>query len=177
MIFHPAPVAGAWIIELERLTDERGWFARTFDRDEFAARGLTAAVAQCSISSNPRRDTLRGLHYQEEPHGETKLVRCGRGAIWDVGVDLRPGSPTYRGWHGMELTSDQPLMIYWPPGVAHGFQTLRDDTDVVYQMAERFVPDAARGVRWDDSAFAIQWPAPARHRIISERDASYPDHQ
>jgi dTDP-4-dehydrorhamnose 3,5-epimerase len=169
------PLAGAWVIELEPIEDSRGWFARAFDAEEFAARGLEGAIAQCNASFNRRRDTLRGMHYQAEPHGESKLVRCVRGAVFDVAVDLRPGSPSYCRWHGVELSADGGSAFYIPKGMAHGFQTLTDDSEVLYQMGHRYVPEAARGVRFDDPAFGIEWPRPRRSRTISERDASYPD--
>jgi dTDP-4-dehydrorhamnose 3,5-epimerase len=175
MRFLQTPLPGAWIIELEQIEDERGSFARSFDAQEFAARGLNPAVAQCNISLNARRDTLRGMHYQAEPHGESKLVRCVRGAIFDVAVDLRPGSPTLCCWHGIELSAENRLAYYIPAGLAHGFQTLTDDTEVLYQMGNAYVPAAGRGVRFDDPAFAIEWPAPHGERVLSERDRSYPD--
>jgi dTDP-4-dehydrorhamnose 3,5-epimerase len=173
--FVETPLPGAWVIELEELGDERGWFARTFDAEEFRARGLNPDVVQCNTSFNARRDTLRGMHYQAEPHGESKLVRCVRGAIFDVAVDLRPDSPTYRGWHGVELSADDHLGFYMPACFAHGFQTLTDDCEVLYQMGHRYVPEAARGVRWDDQTFSIDWPPVDGELIISERDAGYPD--
>jgi dTDP-4-dehydrorhamnose 3,5-epimerase len=169
------PLAGAWVIELERISDERGWFARTFDADEFTARGLNPAVVQCNASFNARRGTLRGLHYQAEPHGESKLVRCVRGAIFDVAVDLRPDSPTRCRWHAVELNAENGRGYYIPAGFAHGFQTLTDNCEVIYQMGHGYVPGAARGVRWDDPAFAIAWPDTEGERIISERDAGYAD--
>lgn len=175
MRFVPAPLAGAWLIEPERLSDERGWFARTFDAAEFRERGLNPAVVQCNASSNVRGGTLRGLHYQAEPHGESKLVRCVRGNMFDVAVDLRPDSETYCSWHGVELSAENGLAFYIPAGLAHGFQTLSEDTEVLYQMGHHYVPEAARGVRWDDPAFAIKWPTAAGKRIVSERDSSYPD--
>jgi dTDP-4-dehydrorhamnose 3,5-epimerase len=175
MVFVETSLPGAWVIELEQLADERGWFARTYDADEFKARGLDPNVAQCNASFNTRRDTLRGLHYQAEPYGESKLVRCVRGAIFDVAVDVRPDSSTYRRWHGVELSAHNRRAFYIPPGLAHGFQTLADDTEVLYQMGSRYVGEAARGVRWDDPALAIEWPQPQRERIISARDASFPD--
>jgi dTDP-4-dehydrorhamnose 3,5-epimerase len=174
MRFLPTPLPGAWVIELEQIDDERGSFARSFDAEEFAARGLNPAVAQCNVSLNTRRDTLRGMHYQAEPHGESKLVRCVRGAIFDVAVDLRPDSPTRCRWHGVELNAEDRLAFYIPAGLAHGFQTLTDDTEVLYQMGHAYVPDAARGVRFDDPAFAIEWPA-AEKLVVSERDRTYPD--
>jgi dTDP-4-dehydrorhamnose 3,5-epimerase len=175
MRFVETPLAGAWIIELDLLSDERGWFARTFDMDEFAARGMNPEVVQCNSSFNAKRDTLRGMHYQAEPYGESKLVRCVRGAIFDVAVDLRADSPTFCGWYGAELSTDNHRSLFIPPGLAHGFQTLVDGCDVVYQMGHRYVAEAARGVRWDDPAFGIQWPAAHNGRTISERDSSYPD--
>jgi len=177
MRFLQTPLPGVWVVELDLIADERGWFARTFDAEEFAARGLDPAVVQCNASFNARRDTLRGMHYQAEPHGECKLVRCVRGAIFDVAVDVRPDSPTCRRWHGVELSAENALGFYIPAGLAHGFQTLTDDCEVLYQMGHRYVPDAARGVRWDDPAFAIHWPAIEGERIIAERDSAYPDFQ
>jgi dTDP-4-dehydrorhamnose 3,5-epimerase len=175
VLFSETPLAGAWLVELERLGDERGWFSRTFDADEFRARGLESTVVQCNASFNERRDTLRGLHYQAEPHDETKLVRCVRGAIFDVGVDLRPQSPMYCAWYGVELSAENGKMLYLPRGVAHGFQTLVDGCEVLYQMGHEYVPEAARGVRWDDPAFDIRWPAPSAERTISARDRGFPD--
>jgi dTDP-4-dehydrorhamnose 3,5-epimerase len=175
MRFIQTPLAGVWVIEPERLGDERGWFARTYDAEEFRAHGLDPAVAQCNASYNARAGTLRGMHYQAPPHGESKLVRCVRGAIFDVAVDLRRDSPTFCSWHGLALSADNARALYIPAGLAHGFQTLADHSDVIYQMGHRYVPDAARGVRFDDPAFAIQWPAVDRQPIVSQRDRSYPD--
>lgn len=177
MRFIQTPLRGAWVVELETLGDERGWFARTFDAAEFQSRGLNPAVVQCNASFNHRRDTLRGLHYQAEPHGESKLVRCVRGAIFDVAVDVRPGSPTCRGWHAVELTAESRRAYYIPAGFAHGFQTLTDDCEVLYQMGAPYVPEAARGFRFDDPAFGIEWPEPHGQRIVSDRDSSYPDYR
>jgi len=176
MRFLPTPLAGAWVIELEPVADERGWFARTFDADEFRERGMDPTVVQCNTSFNARRDTLRGLHYQAAPHGEPKLVRCVRGAIFDVAVDLRSESPTLCAWHGVELSGDNDRLYYIPAGLAHGFQTLADDTEVLYQMGARFAPESASGVRFDDPAFGIDWPPPHGVRTISERDRTYPDY-
>jgi dTDP-4-dehydrorhamnose 3,5-epimerase len=173
MRFRETPLSGVWVIELDPLGDQRGWFARTFDAHEFDARGLNPAIVQCNVSFNARQGTLRGMHYQAEPHGESKLVRCTHGAIFDVALDLRAGSPTFSRWHGVELSSENRLAFYIPAGLAHGFQTLTDDCEVAYQMGHRHVPEAARGVRFDDPAFAIQWPAPPT--VISEKDRSYPD--
>lgn len=175
MRFVETPLNGAWVIDLDLLADERGWFARTFDADEFAARGMNAAVVQCNASFNARGGTLRGMHYQAQPHGESKLVRCVRGSIFDVAVDLRDGSPTLCRWHGVELSADNRLAFYIPAGLAHGFQTLTDDAEVLYQMGNPYVPDAARGVRWDDPAFAIRWPEVGGERIVSERDSAFRD--
>jgi dTDP-4-dehydrorhamnose 3,5-epimerase len=173
--FSEAGLPGAWLIDLERHEDERGHFARTFDRDELAARGMEAAVVQCSTSFNARAGTLRGLHYQAAPHGETKLVRCTRGAIYDVVVDLRPDSAAHRQWIGVELSAENGRALYIPIGCAHGFQTLEDGSEVLYMMGHAYVPEAARGVRFDDPAFGIEWPS-ASERIVSERDATYPDY-
>jgi dTDP-4-dehydrorhamnose 3,5-epimerase len=173
MRFRETPLPGAWVIELDPLGDQRGWFARTFDAHEFEARGLNPAIVQCNVSFNARGGTLRGMHYQAEPHGESKLVRCTRGTIFDVALDLRVDSPTFSRWHGVELSAENRLAFYIPAGLAHGFQTLTDDCEVAYQMGYRHVPEAARGVRFDDPAFAIQWPAPLT--VISEKDRSYPD--
>ena len=173
MIFTATAVPGVFVVEPERRDDERGFFARTFCAREFAERGLDARIAQCSVSYSPRRATLRGLHYQAAPHAEAKLVRCTRGEIFDVAVDLRPGSTTFKRHVALTLSAEDRRAVYIPPGCAHGFETLTDDTEVLYQISEFHVPEAARGMRWDDPAFAIQWPlAPA---VISERDRSYPD--
>ena len=172
----PTPLPGAYVVELEPLRDERGWFARTFDAAAFAELGLDASVVQCNTSFNERAGTLRGMHFQCEPHGEAKLVRCTRGVIYDVIVDLRPESPAFRGWFGIELRAGGMASLFAPAGLAHGFQTLEDGSEVHYQMGQAYVPGAASGVRWDDPAFGIEWPdAPTGGRVISERDASYPD--
>jgi dTDP-4-dehydrorhamnose 3,5-epimerase len=167
------PLAGAYVVELEPLRDERGFFARTFDAAQFEAAGLDSRIAQCNTSFNAKAGTLRGLHYQAEPHGEGKLVRCTRGAVYDVAVDLRPDSETYCAWFGVELRAGGDASYFIPAGLAHGFQTLQDDSEVHYQMTYHYVPEAGRGVRWDDAAFAIEWPA--RPTAMSERDATYPD--
>jgi dTDP-4-dehydrorhamnose 3,5-epimerase len=176
MRFAETAISGAFVIEPERLTDERGHFARTYCALEFAERGLDTAIAQCSISFNTRAGTLRGMHYQTDPHREAKLVRCTRGAIHDVVLDLRPRSATYLEWRAVELSEGNARALFVPPGCAHGFQTLRDTTEVFYQISVPYNPAAARGVRWDDPAFAIAWPdPPAGGRTISARDAAYPD--
>lgn len=177
MRFEQTPIAGVWVIELDRLRDERGWFARAFDAEEFRDRGLEADIVQVNIAYNARTGTLRGMHFQREPHGEAKLVRCLRGATYHVALDLRPRSPTYCGWHAVELSPDARRALYIAPGLAHGSQTLRDECEVLYLMGHRHVPAAADGVRWDDPAFAIEWPElrAGVGRIISERDRAYPD--
>jgi dTDP-4-dehydrorhamnose 3,5-epimerase len=175
MIFTETPLDGAFVIELERNSDERGSFARVFDADEWRERGLNPHVAQCSLSFNERRGTIRGLHYQAEPWAECKLVRCTRGAIYDVIVDLRPGSPTFTRWFGVELAEANDRLLYVPEGVAHGFQTLVDATEISYQISQVFVPEAARGVRWDDPVLAIEWPESETDRVISSRDRAYGD--
>lgn len=175
MKLHETPLPGAFVIELDLLGDERGWFARTYDEAQFRDRGLDPVGVQCNASFNARRDTLRGLHYQADPHGEAKLVRCVRGAIWDVAVDLRPDSPTYCGWHAVELTADNHRGFYLPKGIAHGFQTLTDGCEVLYMMGHPYVPEAGRGVRFDDPAFGIEWPPTGGARTVSEKDRSYPD--
>jgi dTDP-4-dehydrorhamnose 3,5-epimerase len=172
MIFHTTPLAGVVVVEPELMRDERGWFARTFAAEDFEAEGLEPAVVHCNVSFNARAGTLRGMHYQVQPHAECKLVRCTRGAIYDVALDLRPGSKTYLRWYAVELTAENRLALYIPDGVAHGFQTLTNAAEIHYQMSAPYAPAAARGVRWDDPAFAIEWPD--GHRVISERDLSYP---
>ncbi len=168
----PTKIDGAFLVEPERLIDERGFFARTWCQHEFQERGLETRPVQCSISSSTKRGTLRGMHYQASPHAEVKLVRCTRGAIYDVILDLRPDSPTLRVWAAYELTAENRSALYIPKGVAHGLLTLADDCEVFYQMSEFFHGPAARGVRWNDPAFAIEWPEPVA--TISERDANYP---
>jgi dTDP-4-dehydrorhamnose 3,5-epimerase len=173
MIFKETKIPGAFIIELERVEDQRGFFARTFCANEFKAHGLSANLLQCSISYNKAKRTLRGMHYQIAPYEEAKLIRCTTGAICDVILDLRPGSQTFRQWVKEELTEENRRMLYVPEGVAHGFQTLQDHTEVLYQMTQLYHAESARGVRWDDPSFAIQWPA--KPSVISGKDASYPD--
>jgi dTDP-4-dehydrorhamnose 3,5-epimerase len=172
MKFTPLALPGAFLIEPQRLEDERGSFARTFCRQEFAVHGLNPHVEQCNVSLSHRRGTLRGMHWQAAPHEEAKLVRVTRGAIHDVLVDLRPSSLQFRQWCHVVLTSAG-AAVYAPEGVAHGFLTLEDDTEVIYQMSAAYHPESARGLRWDDPAFAIEWPF--RPLVISERDAGWPD--
>src|SRR4051812_43835121 len=172
MRFIETQLKGALVVEPELIKDERGHFARTWSREEFAARGLNSRLAQCSSSYNRLRGTLRGMHYQIAPHGEAKLVRCTAGAIYDVIVDLREGSPTRSKWIGVELSGGNRRMVYVPEGFAHGYQTLENDTEVFYQVSECYHPECARGVRWDDPAFGIEWPLEIS--VISERDRSHP---
>lgn len=172
MKFTPTPLAGAWLIEPELLTDERGFFARTWCRREFEQHGLTAGLAQCNISFTQRKGTIRGLHFQRPPHAEAKLVRCTAGAIYDVIVDLRPDSPTLHHWFAAELSAENRRLLFAPADFAHGFQTLTDNAEVAYQMSAFYEPEAASGVRWDDPALAITWPLPLA--AISGRDAAWP---
>jgi dTDP-4-dehydrorhamnose 3,5-epimerase len=172
MLFAETTLKGAFIIDLKRIEDERGFFARSFCQEEFRAHGLKSDVAQCNVSFNKRKGTLRGMHLQVSPAAEAKLVRCTREAVHDVIVDLRPESPTYCKWIAVRLTEDDARALYIPEGFAHGFQTLRDSTELFYQMFTFYAPDWQRGVRWDDPAFGIDWPIP--HPIISERDRGYP---
>jgi dTDP-4-dehydrorhamnose 3,5-epimerase len=165
---------GAFVVDLEPREDDRGFFARTFCAREFEQHGLNPRLVQSSISFNKQRGTLRGMHWQDAPHAECKLVRVTRGAIYDVIIDLRRDSQTFRKWFGVELSADNHRQLYVPEGFAHGFQTLSDNTEVAYQMSEYFAPESARGVRWNDPVFAIEWPQVER-RIMNERDASYPN--
>ena len=175
MIFNETKLPGAFIIEVKRLEDERGFFGRSFCRREFEERGLNPFVAQCNISFNRDAGTLRGMHYQAAPHAEEKLVRCTRGALYDVIIDLRPESPTFKRWVSLELTEENCRMLYIPKGFAHGFQTLVDETEIFYQMSAFYHPDSGRGVRWNDPAFGIQWPETDRV-ILSDRDRLWPDY-
>ena len=173
MIFLPTSLPGAFIIDIERREDDRGFFARTWCGREFNEMGLSPALAQCNTSYNRRRGTLRGMHWQAAPNAEAKLIRCTRGAIWDAIIDLRPDSPTYLNHVGVELTADSRRALYVPEGMAHGFVTLEDDSEVFYQMSEFYEPTAARGARWNDPAFGISWPM--SDPVLHPRDAAYPD--
>lgn len=173
MLFHPLEIAGAYLIEPERQADRRGFFARTYCRHELIDRGLEPTIVQCNISVNRLKGTVRGMHFQAAPHEETKLVRCTAGAIHDVLLDLRPDSPTFKRHVAVELNRENRLSLYIPAGIAHGFQSLEDDTEVFYQMSELYQPSAARGVRWNDPAFAILWPLPVA--VIADRDLAFPD--
>lgn len=172
MILNQLPVAGAFLLEPEPLADERGFFARTYCVEELGRHGLETAIAQCSLSFNHQRGTLRGLHFQAPPHEEVKLVRCTRGAIFDVLVDVRPGSSTFLRHAALTLTSENRAQVYVPRGVAHGFQTLEAGSEVFYQISASYTPDSARGFRFDDPVFGIAWPLPVA--IISERDLALP---
>ena len=173
MIFAETKLKGAFIVEPERLEDERGFFARTWCQREFEAHGLNTRWVQCNISFNRTRGTLRGMHYQAAPYEEAKLVRCTMGAIYDVIVDLRPESPIFKQHIAVVLTAQNHKMLYVPEGFAHGFLTLEDNTEVFYQMSESYVPGYSRGIRWNDPAFGIQWPTDVQ--AISERDQNHPD--
>jgi dTDP-4-dehydrorhamnose 3,5-epimerase len=173
MILRPQSLAGVWLVEPQRAEDARGHFARTFCAEVFAQQGLPSKWAQCSTSFNHRRGTLRGMHWQAAPHGEGKLVRCTRGAIFDVAVDLRPGSPTYCQWLGVELSAENGRQLYISEGFAHGFVTLEDASEVYYQITAPFVAAASRGARWNDPAFGIRWPL--EPLVISDRDKNFMD--
>ena len=173
MIFNRTPLVGAYLIETEPHEDERGFFARTWCREEFREHGLNTNIAQCSISYNKKRGTLRGVHYQVRPYEEAKVVACIAGAIYDLIVDLRPSSETFKKWFAVELTADKRNMLYVPEGFAHGFQTLEDNSEVYYQISEVYQPEYSRGIRWDDPTFGFQWPV--EDRIISERDLMFPN--
>ncbi len=173
MIFHGTKIVGVFEIEIERKHDDRGFFARTWCRQEFQKNALNSNLVQTSISFNHLKGTLRGMHYQASPYAEAKLIRCTRGSIFDVAVDLRPSSPTFKQWTSATLTSENHHMLYVPEGCAHGFLTLEDKSEVFYQISEFYTPEAGRGFRWNDWAFGIRWPVEVK--IISPRDASYPD--
>ncbi len=175
MLFRETKLPGAFVIEVQRLEDDRGFFGRSFCRQEFIVQGLNPDVSQCSISFNRKAGTLRGMHYQAAPHPEDKLIRCTRGSLYDVIIDLRRDSPTFRQWTALELKGDNYRMLYVPKGCAHGFQTIEDNTEVFYQMSEFYHPESARGVRWNDPAFGIQWPMEGRV-ILSDRDRDWPDY-
>jgi dTDP-4-dehydrorhamnose 3,5-epimerase len=172
MTFRETGLAGVWTIEIEPRADDRGFFARTWCRRELEAHGLNPALAQCSVSFTRGRGTVRGMHWQAAPHAEAKLVRCTRGAIYDVALDARRGSPTFGRWVAAELTADNRRMLYVPEGVAHGFQTLTDDAEVFYQISEFHHPESERGIRWDDPGVAIAWPL--TDATVSPRDAALP---
>jgi dTDP-4-dehydrorhamnose 3,5-epimerase len=173
VIFTETKLAGVFVIKPERHEDERGFFARTWCQREFEEHGLHARLVQCNVSFNKKMGTLRGMHYQVAPHAEAKLVRCTIGAIYDVVLDLRSASSTFKQWIAVELTAEHGKMLYIPEGLAHGFQTLQDNVEVFYQMTQFYHPESARGVRWNDVAFGVGWPLPTP--ILSEKDRNYPD--
>ncbi len=173
MRFCETKLSGVYAIYLEPHLDERGFFARLWCHREFKENGLNPNLVQCNMSFNAKRGTLRGMHYQAAPHAEAKLIRCTKGAIYDVAVDLRPSSPTYKQWVAQTLTAENRTMLYVPEGCGHGFLTLEDESEVFYQMSEYYAPEAARGFRWNDPAFGISWPE--KVEVISERDATYPE--
>jgi dTDP-4-dehydrorhamnose 3,5-epimerase len=173
MIFKPLPLNGAYVIELEKFEDKRGFFARAWSDHEFEAQGLFGKFVESNISFSLQKGTLRGMHFQSPPHEQIKLVRCTAGAIYDVIIDLRKGSPTYKQYAGVELSAENELMLYVPGEFAHGFQTLESDTKVFYMVSKYYAPQSAGGIRWDDPAFRIRWPEDSR--TILERDLAYPD--
>ncbi len=173
MEFIKTPLGGTFVLEMERLDDDRGFFARSWCKKEFESHGLNPDLVQCSVSFNKRRGTLRGMHYQVKPYEEAKLVRCTMGAIWDVIVDMRLDSPTFKKWFATELSAENRRMLYIPEGFAHGFLTLENHSEVFYQISEFYHPECARGVRWNDPAFNIKWPDATP--VINDRDMSYPD--
>jgi len=173
MIFKRTQIEGAWVVDLECLGDDRGFFARAWCQKEFAAKGITAKLSQANLSFSQLAGTVRGMHFQRAPHKEMKVMRCLRGAVYDVVLDMRPDSPTYCQWHGEELSADNHRMLVIPEGCAHGFQTLMADTEVFYLVSEAYASDSEGGVRWDDSAFDIKWPLSVSE--ISKRDAGFQD--
>jgi len=172
MIFRETILKGAFVIEMEKFEDKRGFFARAWCQKEVEANGLVSRVVQTNISFNKKRGTLRGMHYQVAPYEQIKLVRCTRGVIYDVIIDLRPDSPTFRKWTGVELTAENYTMLYVPENFAHGFQTLEDNTEVTYQVSQFYSPESERGVRYDDPVFQVAWPLPVE--VISEKDIAWP---
>ena len=175
MEFTEISLPGAWVVRLKKIEDERGYFARAWCREEFAQHGLNPDMVQLNAGFSRRRGTVRGMHFQLAPHAEAKFVRCTRGAIYDVIIDLRHGSSTFGQWHGVELTADNGLMLYAPEGFAHGYQTLTDDTEMYYMTSAAYSPAAARGVRYDDPAFGVRWPLPVS--VISAADRDWPAFQ
>ena len=173
MIWRETELAGAFVVESEPIEDERGWFARIYDEGELEQNGLATRFAQGSLAYNKERGTLRGMHYQADPHAEAKLVRCISGAVHDVIVDLRPASPTFKRWVAVELTAASGRMLYVPEGLAHGYLTLENESETLYLISAPYAPEAGRGVRWDDQAFGIAWPD--EPRVLSEKDKAWPD--
>jgi dTDP-4-dehydrorhamnose 3,5-epimerase len=175
MKFTPTNVAGAWVLGLEPIRDDRGFFGRLWCEREMAAQGLVTNIRQTNVGFSAQRGTLRGLHYQRAPHAEVKILRCTRGAVFDVVVDLRTDSPSYRQWHGLELRPDNHCALYVPEGCATGYLTLEDDSEIYYHTSEFYAPEAATGVRWNDPAFGISWPS--KPQLMSPQDSDWPDHQ
>jgi dTDP-4-dehydrorhamnose 3,5-epimerase len=175
MIFTETKLRGVYVLEPQRFVDERGFFAPAFSAKEFAERGMASEFVESNISYSKSCGTIRGMHYQATPYGQAKLVRCTRGAVYDVAVDLRRDSPTYREWVGVELTAENRRMLYLPGDCGHGFQTLVDDTEVFYMVSQPYVPESGRGFRWDDPAFSIEWPD-VGNRVLLKRDQEYPDY-
>lgn len=173
MIFTPTPLAGAFVITPDLIEDERGFFARTFCRREFEEHGLNPELVQCNISFNKKKGAVRGMHYQVPPHAEVKLVRCTAGAVCDVIIDLRHGTPTFKQWFAVELSAENHRQLYVPEGFAHGYQTLTNNAEVAYQVSGFYSPQSERGVRWNDPSFGIAWPLPVA--TISAKDAAHPD--
>jgi dTDP-4-dehydrorhamnose 3,5-epimerase len=172
MIYTPSRIPGAWVIDITPIEDARGFFAMTWLPDELRERGMNPALAQCNLSFNHRRGTLRGMHFQHAPHAQAKIIRATRGALLDVIVDLRPDSPAFKQWDAVELTADNRRMLYMPEGIAHGYLTLTDATEAYYHASAPWVPHAEAGVRWNDPAIGIEWPfAPT---LVSEKDSSWP---
>ena len=173
MIFTETAIPGAWIVDCKKLSDPRGFFARAFCAEEFAQHGLESAFVQANLSGNKLRHTVRGMHMQAEPYGEVKVVRCTRGAVFDVFIDMRPESPSYLKWFGAELTQDSHRMLYIPKGCAHGYQTLCDDSEVFYLVSTPYQPSSERGIRWNDPFVGIEWPE-MNHAVISDKDSGWP---
>jgi dTDP-4-dehydrorhamnose 3,5-epimerase len=173
LIFTETAIKGAFVIEIKKIEDERGFFGRSWCQKELEEHGLIARVVQANVSYNKQKGTLRGMHFQLDPYAETKLVRCTRGAIYDIIIDLRPDSPTYKQWIGVELTADNYKMLFVPENFAHGFITLEDNTEVTYQVSQFYTPGSERGIRWDDPSFNIKWPI--EPTVISQKDRSHPD--
>ncbi len=175
MIFDKLPLEGAYVVRFQKHEDERGSFARAWCKKEFAFHGLETEMVQANTACSRLKGTVRGMHYQVFPHSEAKLLRCIRGAVYDVMIDLRPGSPTYSSWYGIELGDRSDTMVYVPKGFAHGYMALADDTEVLYQVSEFYTPAAERGIRWNDPLFNIEWPAMEKI-ILSEKDGTWPDY-
>ena len=176
MIFKKTAVRDAYIVEFEKISDDRGFFARAWCKNEFEAHGLNTRLVQANVASNKKKGVIRGLHYQISPYEESKLIRCTKGAVYDVIIDLREDSPTNKQWIGVELSDENYRMLYVPEGFAHGYQTLQDNTEVTYQVSQFYTPNSERGIRWDDPTFNITWPDTEK-RIITEKDQSWPDYR